>query len=155
MFHLYDVETEDGPVRMIAVLPPETAVERGLPSPAVVGTVAHDAAEITIDTFTPNPEFATFLGFVVAKHGAADPSLVRQAAAEGDGWVYMLDLRAGPDDGEIADEDSLGAFRAEGGHVVPGSFRGNPGHQILTARGLPQLDAWLEEKLVEELLALE
>jgi hypothetical protein len=155
MFHLYDVETEDGPVRMIAVLPPETAVERGLPSPAVVGTVPHDAAEITIETFTPNPEFATFLGFVVAKHGAADPSLVRQAAAEGDGWVYMIDLRAGPDDEEIADEDILGAFHVEGGEVVPGSYRGNPGHQILTARGLPQLDAWLEEKLVEELLALD
>ena len=148
MFHLYDVETEDGPIRMVAVLPPETAVERGLPSPAVVGTVAHDATEITVDTFTPNPEFATFLGFVVAKHGAA-------ACRTSDGWVFMLDLRAGPDDDEIATEDILGAFRVEGGRVVEVSFRGNPGHQILTSRGLSQLDAWLEEKLVEELLALD
>jgi hypothetical protein len=155
MFHLYDVETEDGPLSLVAVLPPETAMERGLPSPAVVGTVPQGTAEITLENFTPNPEFATFLGFVVSRHGAADPALQRQAAAEGDGWIYMVDLRAGEEAEEVETEDILGAFRVEEGRLVEGSFRGNPGYRPLTGRGLLQLDEWLRERLVEELIALE
>jgi hypothetical protein len=155
MFHLYDVETEEGPLTLVAVLPPEVAIERGLPSPAGAGTVPLGTAEITVDSFTPNPEFVTFLGFVVARYGASDPALVRQAAAKGDGWIYMLDLRAGTEDDEIATEDILGAFLVEAGRVVEGSYRGNPGYRPLTGRGLLELDEWLHEKLVEELLALE
>jgi hypothetical protein len=154
MFHLYDVETEDGPVGMIAVLPPETAVEGGLPSPAVVGTVPQGAAAITLENFTPNQEFADFLNFVISKYGADDPALQEQAEEQGEGWIYMIDLRVGEDDEEVASEDLLGAFRVEDGRVAPGSYRGNPKHRLLSERGLVQVDEWVRERLVEELLAL-
>jgi len=154
MFHLYDVETEDGPVCMIAVLPPETAVEGGLPSPAVVGTVPQGATEITLENFTPNPEFSDFLNFVIAKYGVEDPALQEQAKEQGDGWIYMIDLRAGEDEESVAPEDLLGVFRVEGGQVVPDSYRGNLKHQLLSKRGIFQIDEWVHERLVEELLAL-
>jgi hypothetical protein len=159
MFHLYDVDAEEGPVKMIAALPPEAAVESGLPSPAVAGTVPRDAAEISLENFTPNPEFSDFLNFVIAKYGADDPALREQAAAQGDGWIYMVDLRVddtGDDDGiaDIATEDILGAFRVEKGEVVAGSYRGNPNHRLLNERGLVRVDAWVEERLVEELRLL-
>lgn len=154
MFHLYDVDTDEGPVGMIAVLPPERAVEAGLPSPAVVGTVPRGSAEITHENFTPNREFSDFLNYVIGKYGAEDPALQGQAAEQGEGWVYMIDLRVGEDEEEISTEDVLGAFRVESGKVVSGSYRGNPNHAVLGERGLVQVDAWVQEKLVEELLAL-
>jgi hypothetical protein len=157
MFHLYDVETEEGPVKMIAVLAPEAAAASGLPSPAVLGTVPAEAAEITLDNFTPNPEFSDFLNYVIAKYGADDPALHAQAAAQGDGWIYMIDLRVGDEDEEveaIATEDILGAFRVEGGRVAPGSYRGNPNHLLLNERGLVKIDEWVHERLVEELSML-
>ena len=154
MFHLYDVETEEGPVSMIAVLPPESAVEGGLPSPAIVGTVPKGATEITLENFTPNPEFSDFLNFVIAKYGVDDPALQEQAKEQGDGWIYMVDLRAGEDEETVASEDLLGAFRVEGGQVAPGSYRVNPDHLLLSERGLVQVDEWVRERLVEELLAL-
>lgn len=154
MFHLYDVETDDGPVSMIAVIPPESAMEAGLPSPSVVGSVPQGAGEITLENFTPNQEFSDFLSFVIAKHGAADPALVSQAKEQGDGWVLMVDLRVDEDEAEVETEDVLGAFRVEGGEVVPGSFRGNPNHELLSERGLVQVDEWVHEKLIEELLLL-
>jgi hypothetical protein len=139
---------------MIAVLPPEKAVEAGLPSPAVVGTVPRGSAAITRENFTPNREFSDFLNYVIGKYGADDPALREQAAEQGDGWVYMVDLRAGDDEEAVPTEDVLGAFRVEGGKVVAGSYRGNPNHAVLTERGLVQVDAWVQERLVEELLAL-
>ncbi len=159
MFHLYDVDTEDGPVKMVAVLPPDLAAENGLPSPAVAGTVPADATEINRANFTANDEFSDFLNFVIAKHGAEDPVLKAQAAAQGEGWVYMVDLRIANDAREeeyeeVDTADILGAFRVESGAVVPGSYRGNPNHQLLGERGLVQIDDWVRERLVEELLAL-
>ncbi|HQR36799.1 MAG TPA: hypothetical protein PLF26_00245 [Blastocatellia bacterium] len=154
MFHLYDVETENGWVSMLAVIPPDRALAAGLPSPAVVGTVPKDAADITPANFTPNVEFSDFLNYVIGKYGADDPALQHQASEHGDGWLFMVDLRVGEDEGEIQSEDIIGAFRAENGSVVDGSYRANPKHQLLTSRGLPQLAEWLQEKLVEELLAL-
>jgi hypothetical protein len=160
MFHLYEVDTDEGPVKMIAALPPEAA-QAGLPSPAVAGSIPSDAVAITLENFTANQEFSDFLNFVIAKHGASDPALGAQAEAAGDGWIYMVDLRIALDNGadeeevEAVDtEDIIGAFRVEGGRVVPGSYRGNPNHRLLSERGLVQLDGWVSEKLVEELLAL-
>lgn len=155
MYHLYDIDTDEGPVTMIGVLPPEIALGTGLPSPAVIGTLPRGTTEITADAFTPNEEFSAFLGYVISKHGALDPTLVEQARQQVDGWVFMVDLRVGDTDEEIQTEDVLGAFRAEGGVVVDASYRANPKHALLTKRGLPVIDEWIYEKLVEELLALE
>jgi hypothetical protein len=157
MFHLYDVETEDGWVCMIATLPPDVAMEHGLPSPAVAGSVPKGSGEITLENFTPNPEFSDFLHYVIGKYGADDPALRDQAKEQGDGWIYMIDLRVGEDEeavSTVASEDILGAFRVEGGSVVPGSYRGNPNHLVLSERGLVQVDGWVQERLVEELLQL-
>jgi hypothetical protein len=160
MFHLYDVDTDDGPVKMIAVLPPEAARESGLPSPAVAGTVPLDAPAITLENFTENAEFSDFVNFVISKHGETDPALAAQAEAQGDGWIYMVDLRIVEDEAAEGDvsavdtEDILGAFRVQGGKVVPGSYRGNPNHRVLTERGLMQVDGWVHERLVEELQRL-
>ena len=43
---------------------------------------------------------------------------------------------------------------SSGGRVVPGSYRGNPSHRLLSERGLVQVDEWVRERLVEELTQL-
>jgi hypothetical protein len=154
MFHLYDVETEDGWVSAIAALPPDYALEHGLPSPAVVGSIPRGTAEIALDVFTPNPEFADFMQLVISRFGAEDPALGNQARAQGDGWVFMIDLRADDVEEELRSEDIIGAFQAKGGEVVAGSYRANPKHRLLSERGLLQLDEWVQKRLVEELMKL-
>lgn len=154
MFHMYDVETEAGWVSAIAAVPPEFALENGLPSPAVVGSVPRGSKEITLENFTPNPEFSDFMNLVISRHGGEDPALRNQAREAGEGWVFMIDLRVDEITEELASEDIIGAFQAKDGEVVAGSYRANPKHRLLGERGLVLLDDWLQQRLVEELMQL-
>lgn len=154
-FHLYQVETEEGPVSMIAVLPPEHALAVGLPEPAVLGTVPTGAHAITPDTFTPNTEFLEFLHHVIARYGHEAPDLQDQAHTREDGWIYMVDLRIGDADRAIDEEDIFGAFQVVGGQVVPGSYRANPDYLPITQYGVPRFSPWLLKRLIDELLRLE
>jgi hypothetical protein len=47
----------------------------------------------------------------------------------------------------------MGAFRLQGGVMVPGSYRASPNHRLLTSNGFFRLDTNLMECLQRELAA--
>lgn len=122
----------------------------GLPPDAVAGTLSGD--DRTVDGFRPNPRFVALMHEVIRTAASSDPGLSAAARAQGDGWVYVIDLRTpeGPQ-GNIPPEDIIGAFEVRQGELVPDSYRANDGHRVFTENGLVTLPPSLRAALVERL----
>ena len=152
------VRAPEGMRRYVTVLPPETVRERGLPAEAIVGVLTRPEGEDgggPADVFTPNPAFVRFLHTVLARHAPEQPGLRDEAARIGDGFVYLYDARTpAPATGAAPREDVIGAVKVAAGVPVPDSYRANPGHHLLTARGFFQLGEELHACLMAELDAL-
>jgi hypothetical protein len=126
--------------------PSEVESLGGLPPEAIVGTLNGASG------FTTNSTFVSFVHAVIATAGPEDPDLVAAAAAQMDGWVYVIDLRTpGGVRGRVSTEDILGGFEVREGTIVPGSYWQNDEHRPFTERGLMQLPASLREAFVVEL----
>lgn len=145
------VRLPEGEREYVTALPPETVFARGLPGVAIVGAVARGGDEG--DVFTPNPAFVRFLHEVLAAHAHEQPALRDEALRIGAGHVYVIDARTPDPSGEVPREDVIGAVQVAGGVPVAGSYRANPNHALLTARGFFQLGEELQACLVRELEA--
>src|SRR5262249_30472144 len=106
---------------------------------------------ITPAVFARNRVFVDFLHGVIARRGPELPGLIAEARRQGAGWVYIIDQRTPTPQGPIPPEDILGGFEVKGGQVVPGSYRPNPKHRVLSADGFFRLGAELQDCLLEEL----
>jgi len=141
----------------VTVLPPESLGERGLPAQAIVGAMVRPLEEgeaLSVDVFSPNPAFVRFLHDVIAAHAPLQPALRAEAARVGDGYVYVMDARRANTSAEVPREDIFGGFQVAGGALVEDSYRVNPRHQLLSARGFFQLGHELHAALLAELDAL-
>jgi hypothetical protein len=63
----------------------------GLPGVAVQGVFTD--AECSVAGFRVNRAFVEFMHDVIRTTGPTDPSLQEAAAEQGNGWVYIMDLR--------------------------------------------------------------
>lgn len=137
--------------RVLSVLAPqEVAALGGLCREAIAGVFDRD--EESVDTFWPNPAFVEFMHSVIQARGPEDPGLRQVAAAQGNGWVYVIDLRTveGPS-GNVPTEDIVGGFKVEAGQIRRDSYWRNGQHKVFTAQGLVRLPPTLHAALVEEL----
>jgi hypothetical protein len=138
-------------VRVVSILTPDEARGLGgLPKKAVVGTLAELAGEV--EQFRPNPAFVEFMHEVIRSVGPGDAGLRAAAAAQGEGWVYVVDLRTpeGPQ-GRVPPEDIVGGFAVANGEIVEGSYRANDAHVLLTRNGVVSLPEPLRRALLERL----
>lgn len=137
--------------RVLSVLTPdEVAALGGLPGEAIAGVLDGEGA--SPEHFRPNPSFAALLHEVIAKHGPTDSELQDVARAQGEGWVYVIDLRTpqGPQ-GSVPPEDIIGAFEVRAGQIVEGSYRPMEGYETYTSNGLVVLPQGLRRALLREL----
>ncbi|HYH83036.1 MAG TPA: hypothetical protein VEX86_24790 [Longimicrobium sp.] len=147
------VRVPEGTREYVTVLPPDDVLARGLPNHAIVGALLHPLAEgedAHPDVFTPNPAFVRFMHDVLARHAASEPGLRDEARRLGDGYVYVIDARTPDPTGAVPPEDVIGAVQVTGGEPVPGSYRANPKHQLLTAHGFFSLGEELHALLMRE-----
>src|SRR5712691_1521181 len=109
-FVVYEVEVDGAKKRYLSPLPHEIAFQVGLTTEAIIGELANDSDEISIESFKPNPIFKNFLQWVIGKHALSIPTLVAEAKRQHDGYVYVLDLRTPTPDGAVPPEDIIGGF---------------------------------------------
>ncbi len=90
----------------------------------------------------------------IAEYGLIDQDLQAAAVKQGEGYVYIIDLRTpeGPM-GNVPTEDIIGAFKVEGGRVVPGSYQEMGTHRVMTANGLVRVPPDMHAFLVSGLKA--
>lgn len=136
--------------RVLSVLPPTDAFSGGLPVEAIAGTFEGAGETLDYRNFRPNAEFSAFLRHVIATFGPRDRELQEAALQEGEGYVYIIDLRTpeGPM-GKVPPHDVVGAFEVHDGQL--GVYHPNNGHVIFSACGLVQLPPSLAEVHLREL----
>ena len=150
VYGIYEVRMEDSSYGAVSILPHEEVFAKGLSSKAIVGIVPEDATEIAPERFKPNPEFIEFLHYVIKKYCPTRQELQDEAERQGDGWVYIIDSRADNPYGQVDAEDIVGAFQVQNGLAVANSYQPNVNFRLVSKRGLFRLDAWLQEKLLDE-----
>jgi hypothetical protein len=153
---MVEVVTPDGPRSYVALRPPDAIFSEGLIAEAILGVLKRRLGPeepITPDVFAPNSVFSSFLAETIARHAPLQSGLCAEAERIGNGHVFLVDQRTPTPEGPVPPEDILGAFRVEGGKVVPGSYTASPNHRLLTANGFFQLDDALMDCLQQELAA--
>ena len=133
-----DVPAPGGqPFRVLSLLTPEeTQALGGIPPQAIIGMFPGAVGDMSVASFRPSPVFAAFLDETIRAWGPDDPELRAAARAQGDGWIYIIDLRTpeGPQ-GRVPAEDIIGAFEAVGGAIVAESYQALPTHRLYTEHG--------------------
>ena len=149
-------QTAEGERDYLTVLPPDVTSKHGLIAESIVGMLSipsgSEPPAVTPESFARNSEFVKFMHETIARAGPQYEGLKAAAKGQGNGWVYIVDLRL-PGSEKPEPEDIIGAFQAKDGEIVPGSYSPNPGHRILSSRGFFRLDAGLHQILVQELVA--
>ncbi|WP_281851255.1 hypothetical protein [Dyella sp. GSA-30] len=138
---------------MTLALPGE-AIKRGLVTQEIIGQLFdmnRAGGPFDPDNFARNRAFVDFMHGVIQKHGPAVPNLVTAAKAQVNGWVHIIDGRTPTPQGQVPAEDVIGAFQVKQGEIVPGSYRANPNHRILSHHGFFQLEPMLQQRLLDEL----
>jgi hypothetical protein len=136
---------------VLSILSPEEVGSLGgLPDEAIAGTIVGDVP--APETFQPNPRFIEFMHQVIRTAAPADPDFRAAARMQGNGWVYIIDLRTpdGPQ-GRVPPEDIIGAFQVQNGEVLPDTYWPNEQHRVLTSSGLVSLPPSFRAAFVEQL----
>jgi hypothetical protein len=138
-------------LKVLSFLPVSEVYGRGLTGVAIQGTFTDP--ECTVEGFRVNPVFVDFMHEVIRTVGPADQDLQAAAAGQGDGYVYIIDLRTpeGPQ-GAVPLEDIIGSFKVENGKIVEGSYKRFEEHKILTKNGPVRLPPSFQEALVRAAL---
>jgi len=139
-------------VQVLSFLKPEECAEHGgLPGVAIQGEFTD--AERSVAGFRVNRAFVEFLHEVIRAAGPADPSMQEAAKQQGEGWLYIIDLRTpeGPE-GQVPAEDIIGAFAVKAGKLVADSYSRNEGYRVLTKNGPVRLPPSLHDAMVRAAL---
>ena len=140
-------------MQVLSLLSPlETQALGGIPPQAIVGVFDGPPGDISVAAFKPSPVFVAFLHETIRAWGPADAELRAAARAQGDGWIYIIDLRTpeGPQ-GRVPAEDIVGAFQAVGGEIQPDSYQPCSAHRTYTEHGMCVLAPTLRAALIARL----
>jgi hypothetical protein len=154
--HVVRVNHQDGPRDYLTLLKPDTVFAQGLTPKAIVGVMRRllqPGEKITPDLFILNRPFVDFLHGVLARYSPGQPACQAEARQVGEGFIYILDQRTPTPEDEVPPEDIIGALEVRDGNIIPDSYRPNPNHLILSARGFFRLDDTLHGCLMQELAA--
>jgi hypothetical protein len=154
--YVFHIDAPEGGKDYVSLIPPAKAFSRGLPREAIAGTLLRPLAPgepISPEVFASNPVFVQFLHEIVARESPNQPNCCKAAIDLGEGWLYVVDQRTATPQGAVPPEDILGAFQVKEGEIVPGSYRPNANHAILSTSGFFQLDVAMHQCLLRELEA--
>lgn len=143
------MDTDRGERDVVALLESEWVSTHGLHPEAIVAVVRDGANSQALapGDIRENPAFLLTLCRVIYNNVDGCPDLRREAEVQGDGFVYLLDARTPDPGGRVPPEDIIGVVSVSGGDIVPGSFRHNPRHRLLTVNGWFRLPEELEAPL--------
>ena len=104
------------------------------------------------DEFHPNQAFAVFMHKVIEKFGPGTLELQEEAQRQGEGLIYIVDLRTSERPPNVAQEDIIGAFVVENGKL--GAYQPNEKHLLFSAKGQVQLPEYLNALHLQHLKRL-
>jgi hypothetical protein len=149
------VKTPGGIKEIVTPLTKDEVFSRGIGPDAIVGEFKPPltASEpMSSDQFLVNPSFVAFMHDLIARYAPEEKRFKSEAKKLIEGWIYIIDQRTPNPEGEVPSEDIIGAFQVDNGALIPGSYKPNPKHRILSdSRGFFCLDKELHQRLLDEL----
>jgi len=138
-------------IYLYSILPEAFISEHGLLNVSVVGKFMDNETDkddnLIVDSFEANPEFVHLLHELLGNLGKRSPALITQATRQQEGsWVYIIDQRVTDTSAAIAPKDIIGGFKVENRKL--GEYAGNPGHVLLTKKGIFQIGLELKTELI-------
>ena len=148
--------TSEGTKDYVTLLSPAITSSLGLIAEAIVGTLLKPLLpgkrHVTPDAFAYNGAFVDFMHEVIIREAPKQPGAQAEAKRLGEGWIYIIDERAGARGTAAGPEDLIGAFKVRDGQIVLESYSPNRGHRILSERGFFKLEAGLLKLLIQALV---
>jgi hypothetical protein len=142
---ILEVENNNKVDHLISILPPGCAS-----ATSIIGKAESAGNPLQPDDFTPNPTFVSLLHRCIEKFGPSSPSLLKEAAKQMHGVLYVIDARTPIPSKCVLPEDIIGAFEIHAGQVESKTYRPNLNYKLLTARGFFVLDDFIERHLLAE-----
>jgi hypothetical protein len=151
-FLIVRVNTAEGQKDYVTFLKAEQ-LSNGLAPEAIVGVILRplNGKKISPDVFAQNRIFVDFMHGVIGRYSPQFAGLHEAARRQGDGVFAIIDGRTKTPHAHVPNWDVIGTFDVKAGQVVPGSYRPNAGHVILSPEGFVQLGAELQSALLAEL----
>jgi len=141
---------------IVAWLPAQWRAAKTLSPEHIVGRLLRaraDGGKLTAENCVQNPALVFLLHDFLRRELSTRASLHAAARRQRDGWLSLIDQRVldAPARRQTLAEDVIGFVEVRGGQVVPDSYRGNPAHRLLSAKGIFQLEYALQERLKREI----
>lgn len=152
--YVYQINLEGNRMAALSLLPPDAVDANGLPTEAVLGEVDPNRPEMTVDLFTANEAFLTFLHGIVAEYAHQLPITQKQAEKVQNGPVYVMDRRSINKGEKPPFEDCLGWYGVRDGEVLVETYNPSPSYKLLTNAGPIELEASIEKALLERVWAM-
>lgn len=122
-----------------------------IPEKFKVGIIQIDIKSQEIIDFKPNSKAVDFLHELVSKLGILDENIIEAAKKQKEGWVYIIDGRTPTPQGDVPNEDIIGAFEVKKGIIIKNSYQKFEKHKLLNEKGIFGLNKFLTVALIHEI----
>ena len=109
--------------------------------------------EIGPDNISYNADFLVVLHQVVRGLMVNDEDVLKQAASQQNGFVFIVDRRS-PEGEEVEKEDVIGIFLVNEFKTDISKYRPNPDYKLISKRGVGQFPDEVEIELMTVLMEL-
>jgi len=122
-----------------------------IPEKFKIGKIKINIETKEILNFTANNEFVTFLHKTIKENATKNPEMILAGKSQKEGWIYIIDARTPTPQGDVPNEDIIGAFEVKNGTLIKDSYYQMDKHILLNSKGLFGLDDYTTKILINKI----
>jgi hypothetical protein len=149
--YLYSLPGKSETLHLLSPLDKEVLSGMETRSEFFIGRLLDPEKGIEPGNISYNADFLVLLHGLVRDIMVNDPDVIQEAAAQQNGFVFIVDKRA-PEGEEIRKEDIIGIFLVSERKTNTANYRPNPDYELVSKRSVGILPASVETALLEKLL---
>lgn len=151
--YLYKIPSAKETLHLLSPLGKEELAKLTSKSELFLGRLIDPDKEIGPDNISYNADFLVVLHQVVRGLMVNDEDVLKQAASQQNGFVFIVDRRS-PEGEEVEKEDVIGIFLVNEFKTDISKYRPNPDYKLISIRGVGQFPDEVEIELMTVLMEL-
>lgn len=151
--YLYKIPSATETLHLLSPIGKEELAKLTSKSELFLGRLIDPEKEIVPDNISYNADFLVVLHQVVRGLQVNDEDVLKQAASQQNGFVFIVDRRS-PEGEEVEKEDVIGIFLVNEYKTDISKYRPNPDYKLISKRGVGQFPDEVEIELMTVLMEL-
>jgi len=151
--YLYKIPSAKETLHLLSPLGKEELAKLTSKSELFLGRLIAPDKEIGPDNISYNADFLVVLHQVVRGLMVNDEDVLKQAASQQNGFVFIVDRRS-PEGEEVEKEDVIGIFLVNEFKTDISKYRPNPDYKLISKRGVGKFPDEVEIELMTVLMEL-